>query len=64
MKSKNFSKNLILNKKTVADLSNKEIKAVIGGEIITLNTWCPGSCHPWPSGCNSIYPKYCVCHYG
>ncbi|MCP5045939.1 MAG: hypothetical protein GY940_02135 [bacterium] len=31
MKAKNFSKKLVLNKKTVADLSMKEIKDVYGG---------------------------------
>lgn len=31
MKSKTFSKKLILNKKTVADLNNKGMKGLVGG---------------------------------
>jgi natural product precursor len=32
MKPKVFIKKLVLNKKTIADLNNKEMKDVVGGE--------------------------------
>ncbi len=43
MKPKNFSKKLILNKKTIADLNNKEMKDVVGGVKTRIDcTW--GTC--------------------
>ena len=43
MKTKNFSKKLSLNKKTVADLNNKEMQAIHGGETVEL-TICRTRC--------------------
>jgi natural product precursor len=41
MKTKTFSPKLSLNKKTIANLNNKEMKNLIGGIPIT---WGPNSC--------------------
>jgi hypothetical protein len=35
MKTKKLSKKLVLNKKTIANLKNDEMKGVYGGEIAT-----------------------------
>lgn len=67
MRPKYFSKKLILNKKTIANLSKKEMEIVEGGAPPPTNgTWCDGSC--WiiiggGSGCLTVYPDYCVCHF-
>jgi natural product precursor len=46
MKPKNFSKKLILNKKTIADLNNKKMKDVLGGG--TMPWTCPyPRCFPY-----------------
>ena len=48
MKSKIFSKKLILNKNTITDLNNKEMKEAAGaGPPPTEGTWCAGSCAPF-----------------
>jgi len=66
MKAKDFSKKLILNKKTIANLNKKEMENVEGGEQpITAGTWCDGSCCivvGGDSGCLTVYPKYCMPH--
>lgn len=47
MKPKNFSKRLILNKKTIADLNNKKMKDVLGGGD-TVPWTCPyPRCFPY-----------------
>jgi len=52
MKSKNFTKKLTLNKKTIADLSNEQLNQVKGGCASK-----PGetSCHTWWKWCTQIY---------
>ena len=52
MKSKTFTKKLVLNKKTVADLKGKEMKDVVGGEPPTKA--CP-SYTIWPVMCPYSY---------
>ena len=48
MKSKTFSKKLILNKNTIADLNNKEMTSVIGGlsepPLHCVTETCPSDC--------------------
>ncbi len=64
MKTKHFSKKLALNKKTISNLKKMEMKNAEGRELLTKGTWCPGSCIieiGAGSGCNSVYPLYCVC---
>jgi hypothetical protein len=53
MKTKNFQKKLVLKKKTIANLNNEKMGAVIGGCI-------PGtpSCPTSPHFCESI--DYCI----
>jgi hypothetical protein len=57
MMAKTFSKKLILNKKTVAHLSNRDMIDVPGGRAVieTIDycplTWGEGSC---PTGCETI----------
>lgn len=67
MKPKYFSKKLILNKKTVANLDKREMKNVEGGAPpFTNKTWCDGSCMVpigGGTGCLTIYPDYCVCEF-
>jgi natural product precursor len=46
MKPKKLNKNLLLNKKTIADLNNKEMNVVYGGAVtnslgIDCDTGCP-----------------------
>jgi len=48
MKTKKFSKKLILNKKTVADLNNKEMREVVGGDSWTR---CCFTYSNWPIVC-------------
>ncbi len=38
MKTKKFDKKLVLNKKTISDLKNGELEAVIGGRTRTCYT--------------------------
>jgi len=52
MKPKNFSKKLILNKKTVADLNNKEMKEVVGG---FPNTPPCFTFSYWPIACKACF---------
>jgi hypothetical protein len=40
MKVKRFNKQLVLNKKTIADLDIRELKAVNGGVLITFTCTC------------------------
>jgi natural product precursor len=45
MKTKKYRKKLILNKKTIADLNNKKMNAVLGGGIETKKgDTCPWTC--------------------
>jgi natural product precursor len=55
MKSKVFTKKLVLNKKTIVDLNKKEMKDVVGGEPGTRH--CP-SYSDWPLMCPFTY---CPC---
>jgi hypothetical protein len=62
MKSKNFKKKLVLNKKTIADLSNGKLGLVKGGQIeppTLLIEKCP---HPTAITCQTqcIYTGYCA----
>jgi hypothetical protein len=52
MKSKTFTKRLVLNKKTVVDLKGKEMKVVVGGEAPTRH--CPSYTN-WPFVCPFSY---------
>ena len=52
MKSKTFTKRLVLNKKTVVDLKGKEMKDVVGGEAPTKV--CPSYTN-WPVMCPYSY---------
>lgn len=67
MRPKYFSKKLVLNKKTIANLSRKELADVEGGApTLTNTTWCVGSCFVpigGGSGCLTVYPEYCVCAF-
>ena len=60
MKSKNFSKKLMLNKKTIAHLDNKEMKVAHGGTGDTEEPGCavPGTLTecPIPNITNPCYP--------
>jgi hypothetical protein len=58
MKIKKFSKKLSLNKKTIANLENRELKNVNGGgddqktkSIIYEATACPSLCHTFCPPC-------------
>ncbi len=59
MKPKDFRKKLILNKNTIADLNNKQMKEIMGGETGPTTT-----CLTWKSllasGCYSDYPNHCT----
>lgn len=51
MKEKRFSKKLALNKETISNLKNDEMKGVYGGFDWTKTACpsCPGiTCHPYP----------------
>jgi hypothetical protein len=68
MKTKKFSKRLDLNKKTVADLSGKDMNDVFGGIsgtgpcITYLGTCGPYSCGPAVSNCYSEIVRHCPCY--
>ena len=53
MKAKKFSKKLGLNKKTVANLTIKGMKDVLGGKIRTACTYCLYTCTGLP--CTVVY---------
>jgi hypothetical protein len=68
MKPKNFSKKLFLNKKTIADLSNKKMKDVFGGVQTKIDcTYGRNSCEvtgPCASndpGSPCADPSRCTC---
>jgi bacteriocin-like protein len=44
MKAKTFSKKLVLNKKTIANLNNNEMKKINGGWIATKPSTGPWKC--------------------
>jgi hypothetical protein len=47
MKKKNFSKVLVLNKKTIADLAKNELNAAKGGATLNNGPGCDtGMCNP------------------
>lgn len=50
MKTKKFSKKLLLNKKTIADLNNVKLKNVPGGGHDTVYITCP-PCIVTDDGC-------------
>jgi len=59
MNAKKFDKKLALNKKTIADLNNKEMKKVFGGLNYTPGcTWGDFECNSM-NPCNSWLPYYC-----
>ena len=54
MKVKRFNKQLVLNKKTIADLDMRELEAVNGGEdprITNVTCTCPKTGVPVCEGC-------------
>ena len=58
MKSKTFSIKLSLNKKTIANLKNKEMKNVIGGYPGTYGPYsCPNTI------CYTIYYPHCYTNF-
>ena len=52
MKSKVFTKKLVLNKKNIADLNNKEMTDAVGGEPPTKA--CPTYSY-WPIVCKACF---------
>ena len=63
MKNKTFSPKLSLNKKTIANLNNKEMKNLIGRGPATFgpnsceficHTLFPPSCHTWWYRCDCV----------
>ena len=58
MKPKDFRKKLILNKNTIADLNNKQMKEIMGGET-GPNTTCLTWKSLFVTQCYSDYPDYC-----
>jgi len=55
MKNKTFSKKLLLNKKTVADLSKKDMGAVWGGSFNTCHTDCgQNTCGCTDGSCDTV----------
>jgi len=59
MKPKDFRKKLILNKNTIADLNNKQMKEIMGGETGQNTTCLTWKSFLVPSGCYSVYPDPC-----
>ena len=64
MKQKKFDKRLVLNKKTVANLSNDDLMHVLGGIPPTYETTCctpPDLCAKTYQPCvpTHTYPIYC-----
>jgi hypothetical protein len=59
MKSKNFKKKLVLNKKTIADLNNAQLGLVKGGVIPPTLSECAEKC---PTNlCTETCLSQCVC---
>lgn len=58
MKTKNFSKRLVLNKKTVANLNNHDMKNIYGGRE-TGATECVTNCQTNCFRCNTKFPLSC-----
>jgi len=56
MKSKNFKKKFVLNKKTIVNLTNNQMKGVAGGEIWPTEKNCPYTVHN-PGSC-----AYTICY--
>jgi len=54
MKNKTFTKKLVLNKNTIANLGNKEMREILGGELTVDQTICVTNCV-----CPSIRPSKC-----
>jgi hypothetical protein len=67
MKQKKFKKTLVLNKKTIAHLNGKEMKAALGGAVIPgvlVTLGFPYSCfctivEPFTCNCDSHFPEIC-----
>jgi hypothetical protein len=60
MKLKKFRKKLNLNKKTIVNLNNKEMKNVFGNGIIPMTTTCTwGRVSCANTQCYSILPYHC-----
>ncbi len=60
MKTKSFGKKLLLNKKTVANLENKEMQGIYGGA--TEKTICFSACVTDCLGCDTRTRLSNCCH--
>jgi hypothetical protein len=58
MKTKKFDKKLVLNKKTIANVSNKGMEAVQGGKLSRRTLECPGTC--FEVSCNTCPAFTCM----
>ena len=60
MKPKKFSKNLVLNKKTIVNLTDNMMDEVKGGKPPTMYTYCLYSCTGEP--CTTYEKETCGCY--
>jgi natural product precursor len=59
MKVKRFNKKLVLNKKTIADLSNDEMNALHGGESLPCTILAPTCVVPTEGKCGPTIASMC-----
>lgn len=67
MKPKNFGKKLFLDKRTIANLNDKNMKDVLGGvtgpDTTCNDTRLVNTCDNCPSAYFTEYPEACICEY-
>ncbi|MDQ1353197.1 MAG: hypothetical protein QG657_3503 [Acidobacteriota bacterium] len=58
MKPKTLTKKLVLSKSTIANLHDRDMKAIIGGA--TEVTDCLTICETWCAACNTVLETKCI----